>query len=174
VEQWGDIEWKSMAKAFFECSNLDIKAVDSPILTNVQDISYMFQSCRKLVGNSSFANWDTSSIRDMSYMFFAATNFNQDIGNWNTSSVIDMKYMFFGASSFNQDIGNWDTSLVIDMSSMFSGAIIFNQDIGNWDTGSLVTINNLFSGAVNFNQVTPPITLFMYILGPILHCNYLV
>ena len=152
VEQWGDIEWRSMEKAFFECSNLDMKAVDIPNLTKVQDMSYMFMGCRKLVGNSSFMNWDTNSVIDMSYMFRGASSFNQDIGNWDTSSVTDMTYMFFWASDFNQDIGNWDTGSVTDLSSMFSNAISFNQDIGNWDTGSLINMDNLFSGAVTFNQ----------------------
>ena len=47
-----------------------------------------------------------------------------DITNWDTTSVTNMSSMFFYAQSFNQDIGNWDTSSVIEMSSMFGYAQI--------------------------------------------------
>ncbi|KAL7522052.1 hypothetical protein ACHAWX_006752, partial [Stephanocyclus meneghinianus] len=81
----------------------------------------------------NISGWNTSSVTDMSHMFFG-TDFNQDIGQWDTSSVTDMSHMFSSAG-FNQDIGQWDTSSVTDMSSMFSSAG-FNQDIGQWDTSS--------------------------------------
>ena len=38
----------------------------------------------------------------MSYMFYAAFDFNQPIGSWDTRNVIDMRDMFTGADSFKQ------------------------------------------------------------------------
>ena len=42
----------------------------------------------------TIGDWDTSSVRNMSRMFYNASSFNQDIGGWNTSSVLDMFLMF--------------------------------------------------------------------------------
>jgi len=90
IDQWGDIEWKSMSRAFSASGNLEGKAHDTPNLSNVTDMSRMFYY----------------------------SSFNQDIGDWDVSNVTDMSSMFSN-SSFNQDIGDWDVSNVTDMSSMF-------------------------------------------------------
>ncbi|MEO1653149.1 MAG: BspA family leucine-rich repeat surface protein, partial [Bacteroidota bacterium] len=60
IQQWGDISWTSMARAFTGCQNLTYTATDSPNL---------------------------SQVKDMSLMFSSASVFNGDIGNWNTQNV---------------------------------------------------------------------------------------
>ncbi|SDW08298.1 BspA family leucine-rich repeat surface protein [Aequorivita viscosa] len=92
IEQWGSNPWSSMNGAFAGCINLVSNATDSPDLTNVTD---------------------------MSYMFWMAKLFDQDIGNWNVSSVTNMSYMLYNAQSFNQDLGSWDVSNVTDLEYMF-------------------------------------------------------
>ena len=95
--------------------------------------------------------WDTSKVTNMSYMFYGAKEFNQDIGMWDMSNVTNMRYMFCYAKKFNKVIGNWNTSNVTDMSYMFQ-CTNFNQDIGNWDTSNITNVSWMFHDAYNFNQ----------------------
>ncbi len=112
IEQWGDIEWTSMFRAFHGCENLKITNpdIDEPDLSNVTNIESMFVDC---------------------------INFDGDISNWDVSNIIYMDNMFNGCISFNQPLNNWDVSNVIGMSNMFSGATSFDQNLGDWDITSL-------------------------------------
>ena len=55
---------------------------------------------------------DVRSVTDMSYMFYYALVFNQDVSQWDVGSVTDMSYMFNDARVFNQDVSAWDVSCV--------------------------------------------------------------
>ncbi|MEC7756056.1 MAG: BspA family leucine-rich repeat surface protein [Bacteroidota bacterium] len=172
VEQWGDIEWKSMEGAFI-AADFDINATDAPNLTQVTSMKRMFE--RAFIGNPDLTSWDVSNITDMSemfkesdfngdisgwnvsavtdmsYMFAQAENFNSSISNWNTSAVQDMSYMFSYAQSFDQPIGAWDVSSVTSMSSMFADAAVFNQDLNSWDVSSVTKMDKMFDNALLFN-----------------------
>ncbi|MBC8645287.1 hypothetical protein H9W95_18420 [Flavobacterium lindanitolerans] len=50
VTQWGTVQWSTMKNAFMDCHNLNITATDVPDLSNVSDISSMFQGCYSLNG----------------------------------------------------------------------------------------------------------------------------
>lgn len=51
-----------------------------------------------------FFNPDTSSVTDMSFMFYGASMFNQPLNNWDTSNVTTIYAMFYSASTFNQPL----------------------------------------------------------------------
>jgi len=150
VEQWGGGKWSSMKQAFFQCSNLEVNAKDSPDLSNVSDMSQMFHGAISF--NQDISNWDVSNVVNIFSMFHGATNFNQDIGNWDVSNVAIMNKMFSGATNFNQDISNWDVSNVVNMFSMFDGATNFNQDIGGWLVNNVTDMSGMFHEAKAFNQ----------------------
>ncbi|WP_198536975.1 BspA family leucine-rich repeat surface protein [Salegentibacter sediminis] len=149
VDQWGDIVWNSMARAFQGCSNVQFIAVDIPNLANVTDMSYMFYQATSF--NGDISTWDVSSVTNMHSMFLEAKAFNQNIGNWNVSNVKNMGYMFRGASSFNQNIGSWNVGNVTDMQEMFLFASAFDQNIGNWNVSQVVTMRSMFN-RTTFNQ----------------------
>ncbi|MCP4456809.1 MAG: BspA family leucine-rich repeat surface protein [Cytophagales bacterium] len=174
VEQWGNMEWRSMNSAFKGCQNLTIPALDYPILGVDTDFSWMFhgsnfnsdighwdvtnvKNMSRMFSYTPFdqdiGSWDVQNVEDMSYMFYLAADFTGNVGQWGTkvSNVLDMRYMFSYASLFNDDISTWDVRNVQNMHAMFSGASTFNRNIGNWAVNNVAGMSSLFSGASAFN-----------------------
>ncbi|MCC7029500.1 MAG: DUF285 domain-containing protein, partial [Chitinophagaceae bacterium] len=152
IEQWGSVEWLSMATAYHGCNNLNVTATDVPNLSLVSSMDKMFRNCSVLNGPTNINSWNTSNVQDMSELFNSASVFNQAIGNWNTANVTDMNMMLAYTYQFNQPIGNWNTAAVTDMSGMLAGATSFNQPIGNWNTSNVITMHSMFAYAALFNQ----------------------
>ena len=150
VDQWGTIQWESMAGMFEGAAQMHLLAVDSPDLSQVRDMKYMFAGAQEF--NEPIGEWDTSHVTSMEGMFEDASLFDQPIGEWDTSRVASMRRMFEGATFFNQPIGEWNVSRVESMHSMFLGASSFDQPIGEWDTMSLASIARMFEDARVFNQ----------------------
>ena len=149
IDQWGDTQWSSMASAFEGARNVIYGVADAPDLSQVTDMSGMFNGASSFNGNIS--SWDVSSVTDMSEMFVFANSFNQNISEWDVSSATDISEMFSGALSFNGSISEWDVSSVTDMHLVFAGAASFNQDISEWDVSSATDMSGMFSGATSFN-----------------------
>ena len=64
------------------------------------------------------------TVKDVKYMFYSATSFNQDISAWNVSAVTYMRSMFYDASSFDKILCSdaWRASKgKASQNSMFSG-----------------------------------------------------
>lgn len=158
ISQWGNIQWTSMFNAFSHCQSLQLTATDSPNLSNVENASHLFFNASSFTGNSSMVNWNTSHVKDFSFMF-AHTNmyqlpdtFNLPIGNWNTSTATNFKSLFENRKAFNQNLNSWNTSSVTNMSGMFSGCNAFNQPLNNWSTSNVTDMSHMFHSAFNFNQ----------------------
>ena len=149
IDQWGGISWTNMSNAFAGASNMTYTATDTPNLSRVTDMSFMFESATAFDGDLS--SWNVSSVTNMFGMFRAATSFNQPLNDWDVSSVINMEDMFSSATSFNQHLNDWDVSSVIDMDEMFIGATSFNQHLNDWDVSSVTTMRDMFFSATAFN-----------------------
>ena len=106
----------------------------------------------------------TSKITDMTFMFYVAFVFNQDISSWDVSNVSSMEAMFFQAGSFNQDISSWDVSNVTNMQAMFYESS-FNQDIATWDVSNVTDMGSMFRDS-QFNQ-----NLSSWVVDNVTDCN---
>ncbi|NOR88382.1 MAG: BspA family leucine-rich repeat surface protein, partial [Bacteroidales bacterium] len=98
---------------------------------------------------------------DMSWMFYWASDFNQDLSAWDVSNVINMKAMFNIAMSFDQDIGSWDVSSVTDMSFMFSSVTLstanYNSLLTGWEALDLYDGVNFHGGSSKYHPGAPAI-----------------
>ncbi|SHJ09778.1 conserved repeat domain-containing protein/Por secretion system C-terminal sorting domain-containing protein [Mesonia phycicola] len=150
ISQWGDISWQTMENSFYGCQYLEVNATDTPDLSQVTDLSYMFAGCSNF--NQSINNWDVSNITDIKYMFKDASTFNQPLNNWDVSNVTDMSGVFWVAFDFNQPLDNWNISNVQKTYQMFRGATSFNQPLNNWDVSNVFHISFMFAAAESFNQ----------------------
>ena len=149
IEQWGDVRWESMRSAFQGASSMEYHATDTPDLSGVTAMRYMFEGAASF--NGDLSDWDVSSVTDMSHMFRNAASFNGDLSDWDVSSVTDMSHMFRNAASFNGDLSDWDVSSVTDMSHMFRNAASFNGDLSDWDVSSVTDMSHMFRNAASFN-----------------------
>ncbi|MFN3692495.1 MAG: BspA family leucine-rich repeat surface protein [Candidatus Paceibacteria bacterium] len=158
VEQWGSSNWTDMYLAFSNVTQLVFNAVDTPDLSSVTDMSYMFSGATNF--NSPIGNWDVSNVTSMFFMFRSAAAFNQPLNAWNISNVTNIKGIFNNATSFNQPLDNWDVSQITEMHSVFAGATAFNQPLNSWDVSQVTSFRGeapypdrgMFAGATSFNQ----------------------
>ena len=149
IDQWGDVRWESMNGAFYGAPNMAYNTTDAPDLSDVTDMSGMFNSASSFDGDISA--WDVSDVTDMSGMFNSASSFDGDISAWDVSDVTDMSGMFNSASSFDGDISAWDVSDVTDMSGMFNSASSFDGDISAWDVSDVTDMSGMFNSASSFD-----------------------
>lgn len=176
IQQWGTIQWGTMSRAFWGCTNILVSATDEPDLSQVISMDRMFRNCNQLVTgnlgdwdvstiesfhrtfqdserfNEDLSAWVTSSATNMSRMFERTKDYNQDMSNWDVSNVNGFQYMFYQCDSINQDLSNWVTSSANNMSNMFNYAVNFNGDVTTWNTSLVTNFANMFSNATSFDQ----------------------
>ncbi|MBC76481.1 MAG: hypothetical protein CME64_10750 [Halobacteriovoraceae bacterium] len=150
INDLGHVGWLSFNYAFFGCSNLG--AVSGDVSSSVTDISYMFYNAPLVDPDTS--GWNTSNISNMAGVFALASSANPNTSTWDTSSVTDMNTMFYGATSANPDTSNWNTSNVTDMNYMFRGATSATPDTSGWNTSNVTDMSDMFYNAPAANPDT--------------------
>lgn len=121
--------------------------------SNVTNMSNMFFNMGATTGNfkGDVSTWNTSKVKDMSYMFSNAKSFDGDLSTWNTENVTNMSGMFAYSTGFTgKGLEQWKTKSVTDMSHMFSGTTLFNGDLSNWNTEHVQDASFMFSNATGF------------------------
>ena len=92
-------------------------------VSNVTDMSWMFEGCCSLEDISSLKGWDASSVVGACRMFSDCTSLADisALSGWDVSRVIDMSCMFECCSSLTDisPLKEWDVSNAVDMACMF-------------------------------------------------------
>lgn len=149
ISQW-NTTYVTSTKFLFYYTNLDTEIdISNWDMSNVVDMNGMFMKCNINCYIGDISKWDTKKVRNMSQLF-CFSNFNQSINDWNTSEVKDMSFMFYKNKEFNQDISDWDVRKVCTMYSMFSHTN-FNRDISKWIVSQVIDMSSMFKNS-KFNQ----------------------
>ena len=103
-------------------------------------------SNNKILNKITFQNFNTSDVKNMSYMFFCCNKLtNLNLENFNTSNVTNMSSMFYDCQSLqNINIKNFDTKNVINMNSMFKRSSLTTLDISNFNTQNVKDMSGMF------------------------------
>ena len=191
VSNWNTSNVTNMSEMFSNCSTLQSLDVNTKKVTvngktytawnmsNVTDISKMFSYCQKLA-TVSLSNWDTSSVKNMSYLFqYGYVLTAADVGTkqvtvngvtyhaWDTSNVTTMSGTFSSCRSLaSLDLSKWNTSKVTNMLSMVNGCKMITSfslptqqvTVGGktytaWDVSSVRSFGSMFGQCTNLKTL---------------------
>lgn len=124
-----------MFSNFKQCKQIDLKALnmtknDALNLPGSQNFNHMFSYCQNMstdafgLNNISADNFDTTNVKDMSYMFNYCSGIDGSLSltNFKTQNVVNMSYMFNYCQSVPKiiiDKEMWNTVSVLNMCAMF-------------------------------------------------------
>ena len=97
IDQWGTQKWTSFEESFTGAENMDVKAIDTPDLSQATNLWGMFKNNYALKGEVANWAWNTSTITSMADMFSGARQFDQNIGSWDTGNLTHAGHMFTDA-----------------------------------------------------------------------------
>lgn len=121
------------------------------------NISSLFVPCYYLQTIDT-SNWDTSTVQDLSYLFYPCRFNDINVSNWNTTSFKNLAYTFagyYGQSPFqNLDVSNWDTRNIQDLTGTFyyCGRLT-DLDVSNWNLNNVISLSNCFSNCSNLTSL---------------------
>ena len=116
--------------------------------SNVKNMSYMFYCCARLE-SLNLSGWDTSSVKTMHGMFYHCEGLESlDLSGWDTSNVENMAWMFSCCRKIKSiDVSDWDTSNVKNMGYMFyECAKLESLDLSRWDMSNVMNMEDMFTG----------------------------
>jgi len=146
--------------------------IDEWNVSNVTDMSKMFQDCHNITADLS--GWNVNKCENMERMFQDCWNFNSPIFQ-SVNGLVKANNMFKNCKIFNQDISRWNVSNLEEAEKMFEKCFDFNCDISSWRPKKLKNINFMFYKCTSFNQDLTPWKLSRNIakIGAFLKCENL-
>ena len=152
--------------------------VDSSYLFSNSDTSKLFTNLTSI----TFDNFNTSSVTNMSYMFYGCRSLTSiNLSSFNTSNVKSMSWMFSYCPSLTSlNISSFDTSYVINMGQMFFACInLTSLDLSNFNTSNVTNMGDMFGGCQSLTSLnlssfnTSKVTSMVSMTGMFCDCSSL-
>lgn len=126
IDNWGDIVWSSMESAFQGCSSMQGNWSDTPDLSVVTSVRFMWAYCSKF--NSLINDWNFSNIENMYAFLINCSIYNKTLNGIDTSNVTNLSYAFYNMDLFKQTLS------YLDISSCTNFASLMNTDMNETST----------------------------------------
>ena len=145
---------------FYNVLNLeDIDSVRYFITSKAKKFKSFFCNNKKIVNYDAIKDWDMSSAKDISYLFFDTNITNTDaVTNWDISNVSNMEYIFYECGQLVDISGlsNWDTSNVSNMKYIFYKCeqLVDISSLSNWKTSKLENMKSMFNNCSSLTDIT--------------------
>ena len=149
-ENYIKLVWKKNIKTtkclFYRCSKINEINFTNFDLSEVTDMSYMFESCSSLI-SIDLSNFDASQVTNMAYIFHTCSSLiSLDLSNFNSSQVTNIEGMFQSCSSLiSINLSNFNTSQVTNMRYMFRDCKKLDYlNLSNFDTSQITNMEGMF------------------------------
>ncbi|MCR4818708.1 MAG: BspA family leucine-rich repeat surface protein [Fretibacterium sp.] len=117
--------------------------------SNVKDMTWMFNGCTSLK-TLNLSGLNTSGVKDMYQMFQGCSSLETVTfgGYFSTANVKFMSAMFRKCEKLKSlDLSSWDISSVTDMNEMFEYCYeLKSLDLSGWNTANVKNMNAMFLG----------------------------
>ena len=144
-----------MHHTFRNCKSLQNIDVSNFDTSSVKDMVFMFAECYSLT-SLNLANFQTSKVVKIYNIFsdYSSLSF-LDISNFNTNSCQKMKKMFYNCSSLiSLNLSHFITPLVDNMAEMFSNCLNLKYlDLSNFDFSKITNMSYMFSNCSNLEYI---------------------
>lgn len=131
---------------FQNCTNFNQDLSKWKLSPKTKRLNSLFMQCLRFEGKG-LENWDVSNVEDMTYMFQGCKVFKGDLSNWNTEKLMYAVHTFKGCKEFDGNIENWKTKNLRDISEMFSDSGI-TYNLASWQIGKFCKCKNTFTNTL--------------------------
>ncbi|MDF7664468.1 BspA family leucine-rich repeat surface protein [Bifidobacterium sp. ESL0763] len=165
VTGWDTSKAPSLSYMFSGCVKLtNLEGVSEWDTASVRDASDVFANCRKL-STLDLSRWNVSNMSDISDMF---QNFGQDVSNaadvvdlssiegwqFSKSSDVTVYGLFDGCAAKTLPVAGWDTSQFTSGVYMFRNMPnLTTVDVSKWDTGNMGDTGGTFENDPKLESV---------------------
>ena len=145
----------NLSFTFYNASDetLVINGLETWEVSGSTTFRYMFADSG--VESLNLSGWTTTSLEDISYMFYVSTDLlSVDLTGWDTSNVNNTSYAFYGCNLLYSISGitNFDMTSVTTIERMFQNCTsLTTLDVSSWVLTSISLVNQAF---YNCNVIT--------------------